>query len=513
MKMNETLDLTKLMPDFMASTRTHILHEMNYEESYLRSILGEIEILSNLLAQEEELHEKELAKVHPDHKISATNLICYRALRTKDLSRLQNALGYLGISRLARAQRHVKGSLMAIKYILQKLLDETGQPFPRPELSIQQGMAQLDENSKILLGPTIGGRRVRIMVTLPSAAAEDRNLTRDIVSKGTNCVRINCAHDDPVAWKKMIDNVKLVSADLGREVKVAMDLAGPKIRTGGIKTSIKVHEDDMIYIHKTLPPKDQRDPGGHHITCTSKKIFASLKPGESILFDDGKISAQITEVTESYFAVKVRRADMDGSRLKPDKGINLPDTSLKLDGLTGKDIRDLEFVAKHADIVNISFINTPKDVEEVFKELKKYDVNGKLGIVLKIETKNAFMNLTPILLYSMRWYPVGVMIARGDLAVETGWENMARLQTEIVNICSAAHVPVIWATQVLENLAKKGVPSRSEITDAAASLKAECVMLNKGPYINKAISFLDTVLSDMEFYQSKSSAMTPRLDM
>ena len=486
---------------------------MDYDESYLRAILEEMKILSELLIEEEEIFVKELSKVHPSHKISATNLVHYRAIRTRDLSRLQNALGYLGISRLARAQRHVKGSLLGIEYILHKLLNEIDYLVPQPGLSIREGVARLDKNAEILLGPIAGNRRVRIMVTLPSSSAENYEQVKDIVSKGTNCVRINCAHDGPVEWKKMIDNVKRASVELGREVKVAMDLAGPKIRTGGIKKPVRVYKGDVICIHRVMPAKDHKEPNCHHITCTSDKIFKTLKPGEHILFDDGKISGKVTEVQEGYFQVKVLRAGIEGEKLKPDKGINLPDTSLEIAGLTEKDLRDLEFIAKHADIVNVSFINTPKDIKQVFKALEKHNANGKLGIVLKIETKKAFINLTEILLYGMRWYPVGVMIARGDLAVETGWANMARLQTEIVNICSAGHIPVIWATQVLENLAKKGVPSRSEITDAAASLKAECVMLNKGPYISEAISFLDRVLSDMEFYQSKSSAMSPRLDI
>ncbi len=486
---------------------------MNYDPNYLKVILEEIEILYDLLAQEEELFAKELGKVHPNHKISAMNLVHYRALRMRDLSRLQNALGYLGISRLARAQRHVRGSLEGIEYILYKLLNDIERPVPQPELTIQGGIEQLDENSRVLLGPISGNRRVRIMVTLPSSAAEDHDQVRDLISKGANCVRINCAHDDPAAWKNMIDHVRQVAAELGTEVKVAMDLAGPKIRTGGFTQPVRVHKGDIICIHKTLPGKKDQEAGCHHITCTSKKIFKTIKPGEHILFDDGNISGEIVEKQDGHFRVKVQRAGIDGKKLKADKGINLPDTSLKLAGLTDKDKHDLGFVSKYADIVNVSFINTPKDVKQVLKELKKYDVNGRLGVVMKIETKKAFVNLTEILLCSMRWYPVGVMIARGDLAVETGWTNMARLQTEILNICSAAHAPVIWATQVLESLAKKGVPSRSEITDAAASLKAECVMLNKGPYISEAIAFLNKVLSDMEFYQSKSSAMTPKLDV
>lgn len=110
-----------------------------------------------------------------------------------------------------------------------------------------------------------------------------------------------------------------------------------------------------------------------------------------------------------------------------------------------------------------------------------------LGIMLKIETKRGFKNLPSLLMTAMRSSSVGVMIARGDLAVEAGWRRLAEIQEEILWLCEAAHIPVVWATQVLDNLAKEGTPSRAEITDAAMSQRAECVMLNKGPYIIEAM--------------------------
>src|SRR5436853_963876 len=102
----------------------------------------------------------------------------------------------------------------------------------------------------------------------------------------------------------------------------------------------------------------------------------------------------------------------------------------------------------------------------------------------------------------MRSYPAGVMIARGDLAVECGWDRLAEVQEEILWLCEAAHLPVVWATQVLETLAKTGLPSRAEITDAAMAQRAECVMLNKGPHVEEAIRTLADILERMQAHQS-----------
>ena len=202
--------------------------------------------------------------------------------------------------------------------------------------------------------------------------------------------------------------------------------------------------------------------------------------------DDGKIGGVIVRVTSDEIDVRVTDVRPGGVNLKAGKGINFPDTDLRLDALTAKDLDDLDFVARHADLVNLSFVRHPADVEQLQAELDRRDA-GDVGIVLKIENVAAFEHLPELLLMAMRSRKVGVMIARGDLAVEVGFERLAEVQEEILWACEAAHVPVIWATQVLDTLARTGQPSRAEITDAAMSERAECVMLNKGPHITDAI--------------------------
>ena len=123
--------------------------------------------------------------------------------------------------------------------------------------------------------------------------------------------------------------------------------------------------------------------------------------------------------------------------------------------------------------------------------------------MFKIENQEAFENFPSILIKGMERNKIGVMIARGDLAVEMGFERISEVQKELLWICEAAHIPVIWATQVLETLAKKGIPTRAEISDAAEGARAECVMLNKGPHINQAITTLRSILDKMDGHMSK----------
>jgi pyruvate kinase len=149
-------------------------------------------------------------------------------------------------------------------------------------------------------------------------------------------------------------------------------------------------------------------------------------------------------------------------------------------------------------------------VEALLAELDERDAD-RLGVVVKLETVEGFRALPEILFALMRRRDAGVMIARGDLAVETGFERLAEVQEETLWLCEAAHLPVIWATQVLDDLAKRGVPTRAEVTDAAAANRAECVMLNKGPRIDDAIRALDDILRRMRGHMDKKRPLLRRL--
>jgi pyruvate kinase len=235
-----------------------------------------------------------------------------------------------------------------------------------------------------------------------------------------------------------------------------------------------------------------------------------VRPGERVWFDDGRIGGVIRHVQRDEVHVEITIAHERGEKLAADKGINLPDSKLELDALTVKDLEDLHFVARHADMVGLSFVRRVSDIGQLHDHLVRLDAT-ELGIVLKIENRTAFEHLPDLLLAGMRGPRLGVMIARGDLAVEMGWERLAEVQEEILWLAEAAHVPVIWATQVLETLTKTGQPSRAEITDAAMGERAECVMLNKGPHILEAIEALDDILSRMQAHQHKKRSMLRRL--
>ena len=611
----------------------------------LKRLIEELETIrgSALELEEEALPRAEA--LHPTYTQSARNLLHYLALRRQELRPLQKRLSAFGLSSLGRTEAHVLASMDRVLETLHRL---AGIPFaPRaaapPVNGFDEGRDLLDLHTEALLGPPPGDRATRIMVTMPTAAADDPALIAQLLASGMDCMRINCVHDDAKKWRRMIQHLRKAEKALGRKCRIMMDLAGPKLRTGliepgeqvirwkprrnrlgqvtapahiwlfpedappvppasanacvpvsgswlkrlrtgdhihfvdarGSRRTLRVaamegcgrwveadqtayiipgtllrvpkrtrkaqtkpafHEvrigalpaleqvlelkegDSLILTKGDIPGRPtQRGPNGAvlhaaQIGCTLPTIFADVRAGQSIWFDDGRIGGRIESVEPERIQVRIVQARSRGEKLRADKGINLPESALSSPGLTEKDIADLPFVAAHADMVGYSFVRTPADVEILEARLR--EVGGKhLGIVLKIETREAFEKLPALLLASMRSPCDGVMIARGDLAIECGFERLAEAQEQILWICEAAHVPVIWATQVLESVAKEGLATRAEVSDAASSQRAECVMLNKGPHITQAMETLVNILRRMEGHQHKKRVMLRPLEL
>jgi len=246
------------------------------------------------------------------------------------------------------------------------------------------------------------------------------------------------------------------------------------------------------------------------IGCSIPEAVAALRPGQPVVFDDGSIDAVVESTSPGEATLRVTRTKPGGQGLGAEKGINMPETELPLAALTAEDASYLPFIAAHADLVAASFVRSVADINLIVTALEHVGADH-LGLVLKIETAQGFRALPQMLLAAMRRPRLGLMIARGDLAVEVGFERLAEVPRQILALGEAAHIPAIWATQVLENLAKTGIPSRAEITDAAAGQRAECVMLNKGPHIVEAIRALDDILERMGEVQRKSRTMMRRI--
>jgi pyruvate kinase len=475
-----------------------------------------ITLRQEITAESEELlNEERTLIVRTDYLASARNLACYLALRRRDLRDLQATLMQFGLSSLGRCESRVLPTLDAVITSLAAISrqDEPAPPGYAPAVEFFYGADQIARQADEILGTGPNGRYTRIMVTLPSEAAAEPQLLQALVEAGIECVRINCAHDDAARWAAMIANLRRAEAHSNRtqRVRVLMDLAGPKVRTIVPKEQKKVRVTIGDHLLLARDPKAAAQQEELPVIgCTLAEVHDQLRVGARVWIDDGQIGLQVAELTSAGALLQVLQAPLKGKRIRPDKGLNFPDSDLAVAPLTAKDRQDLAFVAHHADLIGYSFVQSAGDVallQEALAQLLGAD-QPLPALVLKIETHRAVRNLPQIMLRAAGRQPTAVMIARGDLAVELGYERIAEMQEEILWLCEAAHLPVIWATQVLEQLAKEGLPTRAEVSDAALSNRAECVMLNKGPFIVQAVALLDDVLRRMQAHQVKK---TPQL--
>ena len=443
---------------------------------------------------------------------SALNFAHYLALRHRDIRPLQRTLMNYGLSSLGRLEGRVLATLDAVEAALQRMTargPEPLAPFPA-EQHFFRGERQLHDNALELFGPCSNGREVRILVTLSAEAAESPGFLLDLARRGMDAVRINCAHDDETVWAAMIDHVRAAERALGRKIAILMDIAGPKCRTDKVWVASDrkaLLSGDRLLLCRSASAESSRF--AFRATCTMPEIFDRLEVGARVYVDDGRFAGRIEAIEEAGAVLLIERAKIGGGKLKPQKGLNFPDTHLGVSPLTPSDLTNLDFVCRHADMVGYSFVETAADIELLQGEMAKRRPDwDRLGLVAKIETPRAVSNLPALIVQAAGRQPLAVMIARGDLAVEIGFARLAEMQEEILWLCEAAHVPVIWATQVLESLVKTGMPSRGDMTDAAMSARAECVMLNKGPNLAAGIAALDGLLRRMAENQSKK---TPQL--
>ena len=579
------------------------------------------ELRTSLCAAEQRA-EPLLAEVHPTQRESAVNLVHYLALREHDRGALQSRLSVHGLSSLGRSESHVLAGVDSVLGVLDRIVGQSPEPTaPASRVSRAEGQALLDAHASRLFGDPPVGRKVRVMVTLPRRCADDPALVRELIRRGMDCARINAAHDDLTVWRRMAANVREAAQALDRRCQIAVDLPGPKCRTGALEPGpqvlklkprrdaagkvlsparvwltasetcertpnllfprefvdallpgdkltlrdargrlrrwyvatvvqgeVELVSEETSYLQSgtvlraagreaavaTLPAVEvplvlsvgdtlaltrAATPGraapvaahvhpqaSAHIPCEPPQLVDMVLPGQAVWLDDGRIGGVVSAVDVDAILVRITVARPEGEKLRAGKGINLPDSVLKLAAFTERDAEALAFAAEAAEMVSVSFVRDPADVHALQDRIAGLG-RADLGIILKVETRIGFSRLPELLLSAMRAASLGVMIARGDLAVECGFERLAEVQEEILWLCEAAHVPVVWATQVLDTLAKSGRPTRAEVTDAAMAERAECVMLNKGPYIAQAITLLDDILRRMSAHQHKKTAV------
>lgn len=607
-----------------------------------------VDSLLTMLSEVDQDKRDRIDAADAEHREGVRNVQHFARLQADDARHIVAQLRAVGIR--VSDQAPVADQLRAAKTMLQNLGGQSsddggaeGESYDITRLAaaIERSQEQLASNSSALLGGPRDGMPSCVMVTLPTEAADDPDLVQSFADAGMDIARINCAHDTPEAWRAMAANVRAASTRVGRDIKISMDLPGPKLRVGAIEPGPRiartrvtrtktgriltpsklwitpfdhnattpapvpeglpgrptlaiqvdpewlqtVNEGDELSmldargskrymtVHKVtdegvlaygrrnvylangslvacqyiktrihgIGRSEQRvhvDVGSRltltsdptptdptddipAVNCGEPQAIRSLDVGSIVLFDDAKIECEVTSVTRAgekdaegntaeydsaeLVAVHTREG---GKNLREGRGIHFPGIHVPLPAMTDEDRAILPEIVRTANIIAPSYVRSAEDLTEILDAIEKeIDVAASenedpaavsarirnLGVMLKIESEECYNDLPNVVTELLRHRNSGVMIARGDLAMELGFSRMSEAREQIMDVANAAHIPTIFATQVLETMAKSGLPSRAEITDADVALRTQGVMLNKGTHIPDAINILNSI--------------------
>ena len=310
-------------------------------------------------------------------------------------------------------------------------------------------------------------KKTKIVATL-GPACSSKEVIKNMIDAGVNVFRINFSHADYTDVKEKIDIIRELNDEFGYTTAILADLQGPKLRVGVMKEDVVVNPGDIITFQtaEDVPGTKQR------VYMNYKEFPRDVKPGEKILLDDGKL---MFEAIETNGTTEVVCKVIQGGPLKSKKGVNLPNTKVSLPALTKKDIEDALFaIDQHVDWIALSFVRTPKDLEELQDLIAKH-ASHKIPIIAKIEKPEAVENIDKIVAFCD-----GLMVARGDLGVEIPAHEVPLIQKKLIHRAKTARIPVIVATQMMETMITSLTPTRAEVNDVANSVMdgADAVMLS-----------------------------------
>lgn len=345
---------------------------------------------------------------------------------------------------------------------------------------------------------SLAQRRVKIVCTLGPSSSSVSTI-QGLIREGLDVARLNFSHGDHAYHKKTIENVREAAKREKKPIAIMQDLQGPKIRLGKLgPDGIMVKAGDHLLLYPEGATPKISSSGKILIPISAEIAMAVAKDtqkGARILFDDGKVATRATQVSAPEIVVEVEV----GGLLSDHKGMNLPGTPLSIPCLTEKDLEDLAFGIKNGvDAVAISFVRSARDIEILRQKIKKLTDDPPL-VIAKIEREEAVEFQDSIIEVTD-----GILVARGDMAVEVGAERVPSIQKRLIHACNELGVPVITATQMLESMVNSPTPTRAEASDVANAVfdGTDAVMLSgetaSGKYPLEAVRTMTRIVLESE---------------
>ena len=329
-------------------------------------------------------------------------------------------------------------------------------------------------------------RNTKIIATLGPSSSSPLKI-HSLFQAGADIFRLNFSHGNHDDHRKRVFHIRQYEKRLGRPIAILGDLQGPKIRIGIFKKTYVILKNNQRFVLDLNPKEGDQN----RVFLPHKEIFKSVKKNNKILIDDGKIILNIDKVLSDQIITEV----LVGGKISNKKGVNIPETFVKMSSLTEKDIKDLKFCLDLSlDYIALSFVQKAKDIND----LKKY-VGNQTGIMAKFEKPMAIKNMNEILQHCD-----AAMVARGDLGVEMPPEEVPIIQKKIVQSCRDFGIPVVVATQMLDSMVESPSPTRAEASDVATAVfdSADCLMLSaetaSGKFPVESVKIMDRIIRGVE---------------
>lgn len=431
-----------------------------------------------------------------DFQPGARRLAIHLALRRRDLRALEQEFARYGLSLPTEGWARAPETLAAISALLARASGlSPDEAFPAPG-ELNAARLRLGAQACSVLGPVLPGRRARLIVTLPASVAGDEAFATKLLRLGVEAIRLDLGRDDEGVWRIQVETFRRVAAALDLPLRVLAELSGPRLATVRFDETgerRRYAEGDSFWFARA--PSDL-PRGEHGIGCSQPQLIGQLRFGDSVWLDQGELGARVVERVHGAVRLEVIQAPAEGKRLKAGRSLHFPDTELAISALGDEDRAALPFAAAHADILAGGRVQGSEDVAALLAALDELPSGGeRLALAIRIATRSAVRKLPEILVAAAGRRPCAVMLSRTELAVETGPERLAEVQAEVLALCEAACVPVIWSAPELDRLTRREPPSRSDLADAAAAVRTDAVLLDRGPKLLQAVDRLAEVLA------------------
>ena len=448
------------------------------KDNIINIIDGIFQQSASLLLQHQDL----INRISPSKKLSAESLLFFSSfIKSKKL--LSDSCQSIGLSFYNSKPENIKKDLFNLKAFLENedIL-----------LSKYDNSEVLKTNIENFFDKKQKTEHPYLMVNLQDEAEFDTDYLVKLLNADISLFRVNCAYGNHKSWENTITNFNTAKENSEKEGRIMFDLAGQKIRIKSLEIKNDLQKGSKFLItnvnfHTSKLSNEYKDSS--IIESNLKEEFTSCHIGDIIRLNDSMLITKITNVLSNAIVCEIiNDADITRS-LSIGKGINFPDSSFSSTGLTEKDKSDLQLIIRNKQMVSFSFAHSSQDINNLYQEITK-ETDTLHSVVIKIETCKAVDNLQEIFLAAMQFPVVAIMVARGDLVSECGWKALPEVQEKIYNYARSAHLPVILATEILEQFNIKGTPTRAGIIDLHHANKFDCLLLNKGKNLFKVIEFV-----------------------